>query len=233
MTALFYKAYCFNQPIGNWDVSNVMDMSGIFCNAKSFNQPLDKWDISNVTSIKRMFDGAESFNQPLDNWDVSNVTDMRLIFGNGHDEMIEKYGVDGEKLRSFNNKKNNETGDIKDYGITRRVDIYEDNEGDEYYLIVYLLIRLYDDQDELEGYELEGDIIEDIFEFTVSIKNNSIVKEGLNLEFIEPYGEDTCTFEDMEDFFEKDVKEYGNDLKILINIGEIKSGILEKYTKEN
>ena len=233
MTALFYKAFCFNQPIGNWDVSNVMDMSGIFCNAKSFNQPLDKWDISNVTSIKRMFDGAESFNQPLDNWDVSNVTDMRLIFGNGHEKMIEKYGVDGEKLRSFNNKKNNETGDIKDYGITRRVDIYEDNEGDEYYLIVYLLIRLYDDQDELEGYELEGDIIEDIFEFTVAIKNNSIVQEGLDLEFIEPYGENTCTFEHMEDFFEKDVKEYGNDLKILINIGEIKSGILEKYTKEN
>ena len=191
------------------------------------------WDTSEVTDMSKLFLDAYTFNENINNWDVSNVTDMRFIFGNGNEKMREKYGVDGEKLRSFNNKKNNETGDIKDYGITRRVDIYEDNEGDEYYLIVYLLIRLYDDQDELEGYELEGDIIEDIFEFTVAIKNNSIVQEGLDLEFIEPYGEDTCTFEHMEDFFERDVKEYGNDLKTLINIGEIKSGILKKYNTEN
>ena len=39
------------------------------------------------------------------------------------------------------------------------------------------------------------------------------------------------TFSEIEDLFERDVKEYGNDLKTLIDIGEIKSGIL-KFIKE-
>ena len=229
MAQMFGYAKSFNQPLNNWDVSNVTHMGSMFGYAKSFNQPLNNWDVSSVTLMFGMFSEAGSFNQPIGDWAVSSVTDKGGMFRNGNEKMIEKYGVDGEKLRSFSNKKNNETGDIKDYGITRRVDIYEDNEGDEYYLIVYLLIRLYDDQDELEGYELEGDIIEDIFEFTVAIKNNSIVQEGLDLEFIEPYGEDTCTFEHMEDFFERDVKEYGTELETLINIGELKSEILKKY----
>ena len=39
------------------------------------------------------------------------------------------------------------------------------------------------------------------------------------------------TFSEIEDLFERDVKEYGNDLKTLIDNGEIKSGIL-KFIKE-
>ena len=39
-------------------------MTWMFCEASSFNQPLNDWDVSNVDHIY-MFDGATSFNQPL------------------------------------------------------------------------------------------------------------------------------------------------------------------------
>ncbi len=45
----------FNQPIGNWDVSNVTDMYGMFFELSTFNQPIENWDVSNVTNMFRMF----------------------------------------------------------------------------------------------------------------------------------------------------------------------------------
>ena len=48
-------------------------MAEMFYDAKSFNQPLNNWNVSNVTFMNRMFNGARSFNQPLNNWNVSNV----------------------------------------------------------------------------------------------------------------------------------------------------------------
>ena len=48
--------------------------------ASSFNQPLNDWDVSNVTDMNSMFSDASSFNQPLNDWDVSNVTDMNWMF---------------------------------------------------------------------------------------------------------------------------------------------------------
>ena len=56
-----YGASSFNQPLNNWDVSNVEDMREMFTNAESFED-------------------ATSFNQPLNNWDVSNVKDMGYMF---------------------------------------------------------------------------------------------------------------------------------------------------------
>jgi len=70
----------FNQPIGNWDVSNVTNMSGMFFFATSFNQPIGNWDVSKVTDMTYMFKGAEAFNQPIGNWDVSSVINMRNMF---------------------------------------------------------------------------------------------------------------------------------------------------------
>ena len=52
----------FNQPIGNWDVSNVTDMSRMFHGATSFNQDISKWDVSKVTNVELIFMGAVSFN---------------------------------------------------------------------------------------------------------------------------------------------------------------------------
>ena len=87
----------FNQPIGNWDVSNVTDMSFMFASTSSFNQPIENWDVSNVTDMSGMFEGntderedgggditfiytKNPFNQPIGDWNVSSVTNMRRMF---------------------------------------------------------------------------------------------------------------------------------------------------------
>ena len=80
MKGMFEGAHVFNQPIGNWDVSNVTTMKGMFEGAHVFNQPIGNWDVSNVTTMKGMFEGAHAFNQPIGNWDVSKVTHMDFMF---------------------------------------------------------------------------------------------------------------------------------------------------------
>ena len=81
----------FNQPIGNWNTSNVTDMSYMFSGATVFNQPLNNWDVSNVTDMSYMFAGVRYvngtsynrislFNQPLWKWNVSKVTNMSHMF---------------------------------------------------------------------------------------------------------------------------------------------------------
>jgi hypothetical protein len=44
----------FNQEIGNWDISNVVDMSWMFEDSP-FNQPIGSWDTSNLTQMDDMF----------------------------------------------------------------------------------------------------------------------------------------------------------------------------------
>ncbi|MDI1324330.1 MAG: BspA family leucine-rich repeat surface protein [Algoriphagus sp.] len=68
----------FNQPIGNWDVSNVANMSYTFDNS-SFNQPIEQWDVSNVFEMRLMFRNSQ-FNQSLENWNVKNVRTMESMF---------------------------------------------------------------------------------------------------------------------------------------------------------
>ena len=58
-------------------------MDNMFKEASSFNQPLDQWDVSNVYDMYSMFREASSFNQPLDNWNVSFLYDMdHMMFYN-------------------------------------------------------------------------------------------------------------------------------------------------------
>ena len=73
----------FNQPLNDWNVSNVEYMNSMFAGATSFNQPLNNWNVSSLswhdnevfldfngymassTNMESMFQGAISFNQPL------------------------------------------------------------------------------------------------------------------------------------------------------------------------
>jgi surface protein len=80
MSAMFFNASSFNQPIGNWDMSNVRLLNSMFYGANSFNQPIGNWDTSSVTDMGAMFQFNNSFNQPIESWDTSSVTDMGWMF---------------------------------------------------------------------------------------------------------------------------------------------------------
>ena len=68
MEDMFYNATNFNQPIGSWDTSNVINMSAMFASS-SFNQPIGQWNVSNVSRMSSMFYRATVFNQNISSWD--------------------------------------------------------------------------------------------------------------------------------------------------------------------
>ena len=76
----------FNQPIGDWDVSNVKDMNGMFYNAKSFNQPIGDWVISHKTDCDNMFYGAKSFE-----YDELKVKDF--LTENTHIKIVDDFSL--------------------------------------------------------------------------------------------------------------------------------------------
>ncbi|RPA69780.1 BspA family leucine-rich repeat surface protein [Cyclobacteriaceae bacterium YHN15] len=83
MSRMFYLSGSFNQSIGNWDVSNVTNMSEMFYQSGDFNKPIGigNWDVSNVTNMSGMFYNSD-INQPIGDWNVKNVTDMSEMFSN-------------------------------------------------------------------------------------------------------------------------------------------------------
>ena len=66
---MFSVATAFNQPIGDWDVSNVTDMGNMFANAQAYNQNLSSWDVDNVTDCSIFSD-----NSPLTEANTPNFT---------------------------------------------------------------------------------------------------------------------------------------------------------------
>ena len=70
MKWMFNFAAGFNQPIDEWDVSSVSDMSIMFRGANEFNHPIGKWGVGNVTDMNFMFLEAISFNHDLTSWCV-------------------------------------------------------------------------------------------------------------------------------------------------------------------
>ena len=80
MSDMFYGADNFNQPINNWTTHNVKNMKNMFKNARSFNQPINNWNVVNVENMSMMFYGASSFNQPIGNWNVAMLKNMYQIF---------------------------------------------------------------------------------------------------------------------------------------------------------
>ena len=68
MKFMFYENSTFNQPIGNWDVSNVTNMAYMFGDATSYNQDLSSWSVDGVTQCLQFSDGATSWTLPQPNF---------------------------------------------------------------------------------------------------------------------------------------------------------------------
>ena len=62
MFAMFQSAKVFNQPLNNWNVSNVTNMFQMFANAKAFNQNLNNWRVIPSVNTGYMFFGVPGMN---------------------------------------------------------------------------------------------------------------------------------------------------------------------------
>ena len=85
MTDMFYEATSFNQPLNNWNVSNVTYMSYMFYYASAFNQDISSWDISNVTNMESIFDDSNlsriNYDKILNSWDSLPSLQSNVTFG--------------------------------------------------------------------------------------------------------------------------------------------------------
>ena len=79
LSATFFNADSFNINLNSIDISNIIILNNTFASS-NYNQPLNNWDTSNVSQIQRMFKQNTVFNQPLNNWDTSNVITFRECF---------------------------------------------------------------------------------------------------------------------------------------------------------
>lgn len=64
---MFFNAKSFNQPIGDWNTSNVEGIGSMFSETSYFNQPIGDWDVSNVEENEDMLKEAKSYNQSFGN----------------------------------------------------------------------------------------------------------------------------------------------------------------------
>ena len=72
-------AVLYGFPIGNWDVSQITDMSNLF-EISTFNGDISSWNTSSVTDMSYMFAAAVTVNGDISSWDTSSVTDMAYMF---------------------------------------------------------------------------------------------------------------------------------------------------------
>merc|ERR1712021_297266 len=69
-----------NEPISDWDVSKVTDMSEVFKDCKNFNVDISGWETSQVTDFSYVFRGATTFNQPLVSWNTEKALYFNQMF---------------------------------------------------------------------------------------------------------------------------------------------------------
>jgi surface protein len=64
MDYLFHRAGEFNQPIGEWDTSQVTDMRSMFYSASAFNKDISSWTgTAATTAQENIFSGATAFQE--------------------------------------------------------------------------------------------------------------------------------------------------------------------------
>ncbi len=80
MNYMFLDCDNFNQPLNNWDVSNVESMQSMFARCVKFNQPLDNWNTKNLKNCTNMFAWCYKFDQPLHLWNIKKVKTLNWMF---------------------------------------------------------------------------------------------------------------------------------------------------------
>ena len=91
MSGAFIRVNEMPDNLGDWDVSNVEDMSYLFMGYEqcefeyAYEYPtnknsIGKWDVKNVKNMKYMFVFNTFFNADVSDWNVSNVTNMEGLF---------------------------------------------------------------------------------------------------------------------------------------------------------
>ena len=128
MSGMFHSTTIFNQDLSSWDVSNVTDMGFMFYGATSFNQDISGWDVSNVTIMQSMFNGATSFNRDINGWNVSNVTNMGRMFYRATSFNQDLSNWDTSKVTNMNNMFNGATSfdsDISGWNVSNVTDMYQ------------------------------------------------------------------------------------------------------------
>jgi surface protein len=115
MAEMFDGATSFNQDIGNWNTSNVLDMNYMFNNATSFNRSLN-WNLAESVDLTSMFDNSglncASYTHILNYW--SNLAVVPLNRNLGATNI--QFGTDGQTARDFLVNTKNWT--IIDAGVT-------------------------------------------------------------------------------------------------------------------
>ena len=71
-----------NINFGNFDTSNVTNMSGMFYNSELSNLDLSSFDTSKVTDMDSMFYGSSATTLDISSFDTSNVRNMSRMFTN-------------------------------------------------------------------------------------------------------------------------------------------------------
>ncbi|WP_298421759.1 BspA family leucine-rich repeat surface protein [uncultured Kordia sp.] len=80
MWATFGNCTLFNEDISGWNISGATSLLQMFVNNPNFNQDLSGWNTSNVQNFSAMFAGAAAFNQNISGWNTSNATNMNAMF---------------------------------------------------------------------------------------------------------------------------------------------------------
>lgn len=91
----------YNQPVGNFDMTNVTTITSMFLGCGAFNQDLDTWNITSaLTSAGEAF-RSTSFNGSVAGWDVSGLQIANSMFQNA--ELGASNGLDTWVTSSLQN----------------------------------------------------------------------------------------------------------------------------------
>ena len=97
MSYMFRYCISFDQYIGDWDVTNVVNMRAMFRDATVFNQDISLWNVTNSSSANfdNMFRDATKFAQHVRVWNLGNTSAISNMFNGATAMGIQYSGATG------------------------------------------------------------------------------------------------------------------------------------------